>query len=191
MRIAGPPNLAQRRVIPAFAMNSFVAIDFETANQQRDSACALGLAKGRKGKIEVVRSFLIRPPTSQFEFSHIHGLHWEDVRNAPTFAELWPTLLPWFDDAGFIAAHHAHFDRSVLQACCAFYVCRVPRLPFICTVKLARLKWGIYPTGLPDVCRHLGIRLRHHDPASDAEACARVVLAAEAEGWQRRRNNHR
>ena len=58
-----------------------------------------------------------------------------------------------------------------------------PKRPFVCTVELARAKWGIYPTTLPDVCRRLGISLRHHEPGPDAEACARIVLAAEAEGW--------
>ena len=167
-------------------MSSFVAIDFETADHQRVSACAVGLATGRNGRIEVVRSFLIRPPASRFVFTEIHGLRWEDVRHASTFGELWPTLLAWIDDAEFIATHYAPFDRSVLQACCALYGIRVPRLPFICTVQLARSQWGIHPTRLPDVCRQLSIPLRHHDPGCDAEACARVVLAAEAEGWQMR-----
>ena len=31
-----------------------------------------------------------------------------------------------------------------------------------------------------------GIPLRHHDSGSDAEACARIVLAAAAEGWRER-----
>lgn len=167
-------------------MHSFVAIDFETANAERVSACAVGLATGGKGKIEVVRSYLIQPPSSRFDFTDIHGLRWEDVLHAPTFGELWPTLLPWFEDATFIVAHNAPFDSSVLQACCAMYGICVPRLPFTCTVELARSQWAIYPTKLPDVCRRLGVPLRHHDPGSDAEACARIVLAAEAEGWQRR-----
>ena len=84
-------------------MSSFVAIDFETADHQRVSACAVGLATGRNGRIEVVRSFLIRPPASRFVFTEIHGLRWEDVRHASTFGELWPTLLAWIDDAEFIA----------------------------------------------------------------------------------------
>jgi DNA polymerase-3 subunit epsilon len=45
-------------------------------------------------------------------------------------------------------------------------------------MKLARDRWGIYPTKLSDVCRHLGLRLRHHDPLADAEACAWIVLKA-------------
>ena len=172
-------------------MASFVAIDFETANHRKVSACAVGLAKGGKGRIEFVWSFLIRPPTPLFEFTDVHGLHWNDVRDAPTFGELWPILLPCFDEVKFIASHNAPFERRVLQACCAMYGIRVPQLPFTCTVELARSQWGIYPTKLPDVCRRLGVPLRHHDPASDAEACARIVLAAEAEGWQRRRNDNR
>ena len=171
-------------MIPSSAMSSFVAIDFETANQGKASGCAVGLAKVGEGEIEVVRAFLIRPPTSRFEFTHVHGLRWEDVRDEPTFGELWPTLLPWFDEAEFIAAHNARFDRSVFLGCCAAYGIRVPRLPFKCTVELARRQWGIYPTRLPNVCRRLGIALRHHDPGSDAEACARIVLAAQAAGWR-------
>ena len=34
------------------------------------------------------------------------------------------------------------------------------------------------PANLPAVCRRLGIGLIHHDAASDAEACARIVIAA-------------
>jgi len=34
---------------------------------------------------------------------------------------------------------------------------------------------------LPDVCRHLGLPLQHHNALSDAEACANIVLAAVSE----------
>ena len=178
-------SLAGRRMIQRDAMSFFVAIDFETANHRSHSACAVGLTAVRGGRIEVARSFLIRPPEAQFTFTEIHGLRWEDVRAAQTFGGLWPTLHAWIDDAEFIAAHNAPFDRSVLQACCAVYGIRTPRVPFICTVQLARAQWGIYPTRLSDVCRRIRIPLRHHDAGSDAEACARIVLAAQREGWCR------
>ena len=45
-------------------------------------------------------------------------------------------------------------------------------------MRMARAAWDLYPTKLPDVCRRLGIALRHHDALSDAEACARIVLLA-------------
>lgn len=166
-------------------MHTFVAIDFETATAWRDSACAVGVAVGCGGRVVLSRTYPIRPPSPRFTFTDVHGLRWEDVRDAPTFAELWPALRGWIDDAAFVAAHNAAFDRSVLHACCARYGLRPPRAPFICTVQLARSQWGIRPTKLPNVCRRLSIPLRHHDARADAEACARIVLAAEAEGWRR------
>ena len=165
-------------------MTTFVAIDFETATHRRDSACAVGLAAGCNGRVVLARTYLIRPPTAQFTFTDLHGLDWEDVRDAPTFGDLWPTLRAWIDNAEFLAAHNAAFDRSVLLACCARYRLRAPRIPFLCTVQLARAQWGIRPTKLPDVCRQLRILLRHHDAGSDAEACARIVRAAQVDGWR-------
>ena len=88
--------------------------------------------------------------------------------------------------ARFVAAHNAKFDRRVLNACCARYRLRPPRRRFVCTVELAHRQWPFASARLPDVCRRLGIPLRHHDAGSDALACARVVLAAGAEGWRPR-----
>ena len=100
-------------------MHTFVAIDFETATTRRDSACAVGLAAGYGGRVVLVRTYLIRPPAEQFTFTGLHGLGWEDVRDAPTFTDLWPILRAWIDDAAFVAAHNVPFDSSVLRACCA------------------------------------------------------------------------
>jgi DNA polymerase-3 subunit epsilon len=77
-----------------------------------------------------------------------------------------------------LAAHNASFDRSVLETCCAAAGLRPPSLAFRCSMQLARSTWGLRPTTLPAVCAHLGIPLQHHDALSDAEACARVLLAA-------------
>ena len=183
-----PANLhvatAHRKAAASEAMRTFVAIDFETASSRRDSACAVGLAAGCAGRVVLSRTYLIRPPSGQFTFTNLHGLRWEDVHDAPTFAELWSTLRGWLANAAFVAAHNASFDRSVLHACCARYCLRPPRTRFVCTVELARSQWGIRPTKLPDVCRRLGIPLRHHDAGADAVACARIVLAAQADGWR-------
>ena len=53
-----------------------------------------------------------------------------------------------------------------------------PAITFVCTVRLARRVWGLGRVDLPTVCRRLGIPLVHHDPRSDAAACARIVVAA-------------
>jgi DNA polymerase III subunit epsilon len=160
------------------ALPCFVAIDFETADRDRDSACAVGLVRVRGTEIVERMQWLIRPPRRFFEFTYIHGITWERVARAPTFAALWPRLAQHLRDIDFVAAHNASFDRAVLQTCCAAAGVRPPAAPFECTMRLARAVWNLRPTKLPDVCRFLDIPLRHHDALSDAEACARIVLAA-------------
>lgn len=159
-------------------MGGFVAIDFETADHGRDSACAVALAVVRDGEVVDTVHRLIRPPRRTFRFTHIHGIAWEDVAGEEEFGAVWPGLAPLLDGAEFLVAHNAAFDRGVLQACCAAYDLPPPRQHFECTVQMARRAWGLYPTKLPDVCRHLGIPLRHHDAASDAAAAARIAVAA-------------
>jgi DNA polymerase-3 subunit epsilon len=159
-------------------MMNFVAIDFETANHRRDSACAVGLVKVVDGEIVDKAVHLIRPPTRQFAFTYIHGLTWRDVAEQETFGALWPQIAPILDGAEFFAAHNAPFDAGVLHACCETYGLSAPSLPFRCTVQIARRVWNIYPTKLSDVCRELAIALNHHEALSDAMACAQIVLAA-------------
>ncbi len=162
----------------------FAAIDFETANSRRDSACAIGIAIVEGGRLTAVERYLIRPPTREFRFTCIHSLTWESVRRAPAFPEVWQTVAPRLASMEFLAAHNASFDRGVLDACCRRHRLQPSPSRFVCTVKLARAVWRIHPTKLPDVCDRLGIALQHHDPGSDAEACARIVLAATAQGWR-------
>ena len=165
-------------------MCNFAAVDFETANHKRESACAVGVAIVQAGRIFSLKRYLIRPPTQEFRFTHIHGLTWKDVQDAPTFSQIWEDLMPVLTNLNFLAAHNAPFDRSVLDACCESYRLRRSVKPFVCTVQIARSVWNIYPTTLPDVCRRLGISLTHHEAGSDAEACARIVLAAYERGWR-------
>ena len=165
-------------------VSAFLAIDFETANHSRASACAVGLVYVEGGRVVAERTLLIRPPSRQFTFTHIHGLSWGDVCDEPSFAESWPQIREYMERAEFLVAHNAPFDRGVLARCCEHYGLIAPTRRFICTVQLARARWGIYPTRLPDVCQHLGIPLNHHEAGSDARACAEIALRARQEGWR-------
>ncbi len=157
---------------------AFTAIDFETANCDADSACAVGLVRVEDGRIVRSESRLIRPWTQHFEFTYLHGIAWSDVASAPPFADAWPLIVEMCRGVDFVAAHNADFDEGVLRACCARAGIEVPALRFECTVKMARRSLGIYPTGLAVVAKRLGIPLEHHNAASDAEACAQIVLRA-------------
>lgn len=164
------------RKAPTFTR--LAAIDFETASRSPDSACAVGVAFVDGGEVSEVRQFLIRPPRAEFEFTHLHGIGSEHVAHEPDFAAIWSDLAPLIEEVDYLLAHNAPFDRSVLDACCRSAGLLMPSPPFVCTMRLARAVWNIDPTKLPDVCSHLEIPLLHHRADSDAEACARIAIAA-------------
>jgi DNA polymerase-3 subunit epsilon len=159
-----------------------VAIDFETADYGRDSACAVGIVKVQGTRIVHEETRLIRPPRRTFYFSYLHHITWEHVADQPAFRQVWRSLRPLLEDVDFLAAHNASFDRSVLHTCCETARIRPPHQDFVCTVRLARQVWGIYPTSLPHVCLNLALPLDHHDPLSDARACAKIIIKALEDG---------
>ena len=173
-------------------MSVFVAIDFETADRGADSACSVGLVRVENGAITEKLVQLIKPPrfvegdlfnpSPDFEFTYIHGIKPDMVAGAPTFGQAWPKLERILKGVHFMAAHNAPFDNGVLTACCAAAGLPKPAHRFVCTVRLARDTWKLYPTKLPNVCAHLGIALNHHEALSDAEACANIVIAAQKQG---------
>jgi len=175
--------LASEGARPAADITSFVAIDFETANNARESACAVAAVRVEGNRIVDRFESLIRPPPGPFLHSGIHGITESMVARAGSFRSVWPQLRRLFGGAAFLAAHNAPFDRSVLRACCTREGLEVPTLPFLCTVQVSRQQWGIYPTKLPTVCDKLGIPLSHHDALSDAVACANIVIRARQQGF--------
>lgn len=61
----------------------YVALDFETADYQPDSACAVGLAKVRGGEVVDTLYSLIRPPRRRVLFTWVHGITWKDRAGQP------------------------------------------------------------------------------------------------------------
>ena len=158
----------------------YVALDFETANNNRNSACAIGIVRVENGVIVNKVVHLIRPPTSEFLYTHVHGLTWNDVKDAKTFGQIWPELAPLFNGVEFVAAHNASFDKSVLSSCLSTAGLFAPTVAFRCTLKEAKMKWVLPAYKLSDVCKHLGIELNHHEALSDALGCAKIILVLES-----------
>ena len=156
----------------------FVAIDFETADNGADSACAIGVVRVETGESTQRLTRLIRPPRRTNQYAHIHGIRWEDVRDEPDFAGVWPAVAPILEGAAFFAAHNASFDRRILHGSCLAYGITPPAQRFECTVVLARKTWRMPKNDLATLARFINFTLNHHEAGSDAEACARILLAA-------------
>lgn len=153
-----------------------VALDFETADAEADSACALGMARIQDGQVVDTLYRLIRPPRRRVYYTHIHGLTWGMVKSCPSFGDQWPDFAAFLQGADYLIAHNAAFDRRVLRGCCQTTGVEAPETPFLCTVKGARKGLNLPHNRLNDVCDHLGFELNHHNAASDALASARIYL---------------
>jgi DNA polymerase III subunit epsilon len=158
----------------------FTAIDFETANYQRHSACQLAAVKVRDGQIVDQQCWWIRPRPFYFSPMNIrvHGIEPERVADEPEFGQCWSMIHRYLRDECLIA-HNAPFDIGVLIACLQFHGLPVPELDFSCTRLVARSAWAGRPGyGLKPLADWLGITFRHHDALEDSTACAKVLLAA-------------
>lgn len=157
----------------------FTAIDFETANSARSSACAVGLSIVEDGKIVGRIHQLIRPEPLYFDPFNvsIHGISEADVADAPSFAEFWPSLLDRVN--GPLVAHNASFDMSVLRQVLDESGIPYPDADYFCTRVIAKLTWPEHPTyALDHLAQALNISFQHHDAAEDARACALIALHA-------------
>jgi DNA polymerase-3 subunit epsilon len=157
----------------------FTAIDFETANRHRASACALGLAKVRDGVTVDDVSWLMRPPVGYDHFEPyqvgVHGISSSRVVGKPRFEECLNDILEFVGD-DVVVAHNASFDSSVLSAACVASGFRPPDLRYLCTMAAARRCLGLASYRLPFVAEALGVRIAfHHDPGADAAAAAELV----------------
>ena len=159
-----------------------IALDFETSGYGADSACAVGMARLDEGRVADRFYALIRPPSSFVRFTEVHGLTWPMLKDAPTFAELWPQMAAFLQGAAWFVAHNASFDRRVLIGCCRAAGIAEPRLPFYCTLKGSRRSLPLPSHRLSSVCEHFQLPLQHHHAGSDAEACAEIYLRLRALG---------
>ena len=155
----------------------FVGVDFEIANRDPSSACAIGLAFVRDGQITASTSHLIRPPSRKFVFTRVHQLTWKDVCDAPTFADLWVDLGDRLRSE-ILVAHNAGFDRAVLCECLRHYGIRYRPNPFVCSMLLSQEAFAFDRVKLDYVCGQLNIALQHHNAESDAKAAANIVIKA-------------
>jgi DNA polymerase-3 subunit epsilon len=160
-------------------MTDFVAIDFETANENRSSVCSVGVVIVRNGQITESIYRLIRPTPNYYSrfCTAVHGMTHSDTANAAGFPAVWAEVAPKI--AGLpLVAHNSPFDEGCLRA--AHKACNMgyPGYTFYCTCRASRQTFG---SSLPNhrlhtVAARCGYSLKnHHHALADAEACAWIA----------------
>lgn len=160
----------------------FTAIDFETANSSSASACAVGLARVRGGRIVATAGWLIQPPPGHDRFAElntrIHGIRAADVIGAPTWSRQLGDLAA-FAGADILVAHNAGFDMAVLRRACEATGDACPPYRYACSLQVSRRVYTLASYRLPLVAAEAGFTdFAHHDASADAFACARIMIDA-------------
>jgi len=152
-------------------MNSFTAIDFETAQGYRWSICQVGLVRVKNGIITQEFSHLVQPPDNYYweKLIDIHGITPQETAHAPTFDKIWHLIAPFIDGQALVAHNGLSFDFPVLNKTLEYYGMKAPYYEKHCTYRL-------FKRDLKTLCNHYNIPLKHHDALSDARACAELFL---------------
>ena len=157
---------------------NYIAIDFETANEKRNSPCSIGIVVVKNGHVIEKIHHLIRPKEMRFMPINIgiHGIRPAMVENEPEFDKVWEKIKHHFN-GNLVIAHNASFDISVLRKSAELYEIELPSFEYICTMKLARNFYkGIENAKLNTVNDFLGYEFKHHDALYDALACSNILL---------------
>lgn len=158
---------------------NFVAIDFETANALRSSACSVGMVKVREGEIVDTFYRLIRPEPCKFNYQNInvHGITESMVKDAPTFWDLWDEMYE-FIGSDYLVAHQSAFERSVILGNFKEAGQVPPDLQFMCSLYMSRVAFPKRENHqLTSLCEeYLGFTFNHHNALEDAEACAKIAV---------------
>jgi DNA polymerase-3 subunit epsilon len=157
----------------------FVAIDFETANNDLNSACSIGLVAVNNKQIVEKKYYLIKPPTGKFDKinTKIHGLTAADVADAADFSGVWPEIAPYIE-SNLVVAHNANFDMSVLKCCLEKYQLPVPKAAYVCSIDISDYAFPMaVGKSLAERTGLLGINLENaHNALADTVACAELVI---------------
>lgn len=159
-------------------MKDFAAIDFETANEEPTSVCAVGVVIVRNYEITNKFYSLIQPEPNYYKYwnTRTHGLSQADTDSAPLFPKVWQLVEPLIEGLPLVA-HNKAFDETCLKAVFRCYQMDYPDYAFHCTLLASRRAMRYLANHqLPTVAAECGFRLeQHHNALADAEACAWIA----------------
>lgn len=159
---------------------NFTALDFETANWYRRSACSIGMVRVEDGKVIDEYYALIKPEPFWFHpvNCNIHGITEDQCRHERSFDTLWPIIREWIDGQ-IIVGHNVSFERSVLNHLFDAYEIEGSVGEYLCTMYLSRVALPDLPSyRLPYVYHKMFDKPfdGHHNALEDAKASAQITI---------------
>lgn len=168
----------------------YIAIDFETANYYKNSACSVGLVRFINGKETDSCYSLIHPAKMYFvpEWTEtIHHISYNDVRDKPYFPEVWDTLvMPFINktpDIPIVAHNGNMFDMPVIKNCCEYFGMELPKLEYFDSLIVAKKTWpDLESHRLTALGEYFKIEYLAHDALEDSRTCGQIIKIS-ADKW--------
>jgi DNA polymerase-3 subunit epsilon len=161
----------------------FVAIDFETANEDFASICQVGIASFSQGQLAESWCSLVNPEDNFSPLNiAVHGIYASDVQDSPTWENIFPVVAHRLRDKVVIC--HTPFDRLALSRACERYDLAVCSCTWLDSARVTRRAWPQFAKsgyGLSNIASFLGITYQAHDALEDARCAGLVVLRAISE----------
>lgn len=159
----------------------YTFVDVEIPNINNNCICAISMIV-IQDHFEVLRHTELINPKSFFSAPNmkIHGISRADVKYARTFAQFWQDYSRYFGKEYILAAHNSMSDISVINKDLSRFHTHIEATRYIDTMDIMMDFYfkGTQRKGdlrLNNIARRLGIRLDHHNPESDVNACYEIV----------------
>ena len=158
----------------------FAVLDVEWPNNKQDRISAIGITIVEDGEITDHFYSLVNPEArfDWFIAKKVTGIKEKDVKNEPTFKELWPKIEPLLS-SGILTAHNAEFDLLALKRCFKAYEIKwKDKAQYLCTYKLAQvLLPDVKKNGIEGLSEYFGIdNGTLHNAGDDSKACAQILI---------------
>jgi DNA polymerase-3 subunit epsilon len=155
---------------------NFVAIDFETANFDRASVCAVGLTKVVDGKIMSTESWFVTPPTGlDFTNTYLHGIGPAQVTGAPSWQQTLERIEALAGGVPLVA--YSPFDKGVYNAANNLTETPPSGFTFLDALAVVRNHCQLPSHRLPLIVEHFGLPgFVHHEAGADSLACAMIIV---------------
>ena len=113
------------------------------------------------------------------------GISNEDVKDAPTFPDVWKEIGPYFKSS-LLIAHNTPFDLAVLDKTLLYYKIPFDVANFLDTKEKASELHDIEDCKLDTLCSYFGVELlHHHDALADTRACREIYKGLKDKvGWR-------
>ncbi len=161
-------------------MESFVAMDIEHANRNKNTIFQIGMAKF-EGSAIVAKANVFIDPESEFGWFQ-EKTFWK-LKNKIEKSDIFPKHYEKLKERieGKIVVYHAtsHVEPKAINSCCERYGLPKISCRWLETTKVIK---EAFPDeekyGLDPLSKSFSIPLKHHDARSDAIACGKLLILA-------------